>query len=85
MGCHTNCAVLNITSCVYNTLARQVRVGEVEYDRDGCFREAEYLRHGDKYTTFLQVNVCRFIVLSHSLIKGITLVQISYSIHIHIV
>ena len=54
MSCHTNCAVLNITSCAYN-LARHVRVKQV-YDRDGCFRESDYLTDGDKYTSFLQVN-----------------------------
>ena len=56
MSCHTKCAVLNITSCVYNTLARQVRVQQVEYDSDGCFRESDYLRDGDKYHTFLEVS-----------------------------
>jgi hypothetical protein len=78
MSCHTNCAVLNITSCVYNTLARQVMVKQVQYDRDGCFTEAHYLRDGDKYSTFLQVNrqyifylyISFFVLSNFSLIQG---------------
>ena len=54
MSCHTNCAVLNITSCAF-TLARQVRVKQVKYDRHGCFSESDYLRDGDKYSTFIEV------------------------------
>ena len=55
MSCHTNCAVLNITSCDFN-LASKVRVKQVEFDSEGCFRESDYFRDGEKYSTFLQVN-----------------------------
>ena len=60
MNCQSNCSVLNISSCTFILPKRY----KVVYDEDGCFVEADYIREGDKYDTFLQVRhfICVFIL-----------------------
>ena len=55
MNCFSDCAVLNTTSCTL-ILPKRNKASPVVYDKDGCFVEADYIREGDKYDTFLQVN-----------------------------
>ena len=45
MSCHTNCGVLNLTTCTYHqNWAAGGR--KVEFDQDGCFAEGDYLSQG---------------------------------------
>ena len=56
MRCHTNCGVLNLTTCTY--LQDWAGGGrQVQFDQDGCFAEGDYLSQGDKYSVFIQVHM----------------------------